>query len=112
MFRVVSAVALAIAGCLISAACAPTSKLAKSLPVGAACTEAAGEATMGSVAAARYHARRTLARSLGPARDYLATEGLRRVRVAAADVRCAPYALAPGRGGLTRCVATTRICSK
>lgn len=67
---------------------------------------------MGSVAAARYYARRTLERSLGPARDYLATEGLRRVRVAAADVHCAPYQLSPGRGGLTRCVATARICSK
>ncbi len=110
MFRVRRAIALAVAVAL--AGCSPVAYKQKPVPLKGACAEASGEATMTDPAAARYYARRTLERSLGPARDYLASEGLRRLRVATARVDCAPYALAPGRGALTRCVASTHVCAK
>jgi hypothetical protein len=110
MFRLRCAAALAVAVTL--AGCTPVSYKQKPAPLKGACAEASGEATMSDPAAARYHARRTLERSLGPARDYLASEGLRRLRIATARVDCAPYALTPGRGTLTRCVASTHVCAK
>ncbi len=63
---------------------------------------------MGSASAARYFARANLERNLGPSRDYLLSQGSRRLRVVARNVQCKPYAL----GGMTRCVASARLCSR
>lgn len=110
MLRVGCASALAIV--FVLAGCTPVAQKQKPLPLKAACAEASGEATMAEPLAARHYARRALERSLGPARDYLASEGLRRLRVSTARVDCMPYALSPSRGMLTRCVATTKVCAK
>lgn len=73
------------------------------------CDEASGEATMGSVSAARYFARVNLGQNLGASRGFLASQGARQVRVVGRDVQCRPYELGVG---LTRCVAVARLCGR
>lgn len=62
---------------------------------------------MGSLQAARYFARVNLDQNLGASRGFLASQGARRARVISRDVLCKPYAL----GGMTRCVASARLCT-
>lgn len=108
-----SASVVAASAVIVAAGCAPLGRQPPPASArashGPRCDEASGEATMGSLAAARYFARANVNQNLGASRGFLASQGVHAVRVAGRDMQCQPYPLG---GGLTRCVAVVRLCGR
>lgn len=64
---------------------------------------------MADVRAARHFAVLHLKQTIGPSRDWLAAQGIKRTRIMKPVVQCAPYALA---AGMWRCVASATLCAR
>lgn len=108
MKRLVTSLALGVAGALLLSGCAQGPK-PPSPETNFKCVDTSADATSFGRGIARSTARAALAQEIPDAKGFLVSSGVERVRVVSRRVDCQPYALSPA---WTKCTAHARLCGR
>ncbi|MBX9926372.1 MAG: hypothetical protein K2Y05_08450 [Hyphomicrobiaceae bacterium] len=100
---------VALAAALLAGACSSRGRVEALEPL---CDEAIGQAATAGLVASRTSARAALGHSIGQSKSYLYAQGYGHVSAGPPSVACQPYKIGPIATGLTRCVATARVCGR